>query len=272
MQMSDGLSYFLEGSNGKGVLLVHGLTGAPAEMKMLARQLNRKGYSVYAPLLAGHGVDMATLTRSRWQDWLESVHEATEKFAPYTDKTFAAGICIGGKLSMMAAHQKPDSIKAVAIYSPCFHYDGWNVPHYYWLLSPFIELLSHIPAVARLNFSETSALGIKDERIRRMMESMSAEGVIDKFPGKGIAEMYRLGKALKKTLPQMRTPTLILHAMEDDLSSPKHARYISRHIGGPHQLKWIEDSYHMIHVDRQRQKVGDYTAEFFEANNAPAHA
>ena len=70
----------------------------------------------------------------------------------------------------------------------------------------------------------------------------------------------------------MQTPTLILHATEDDLSSPKHARYISRHIGGPHQLKWIEDSYHMIHVDRQRQKVGDYTAEFFEANNAPAYA
>lgn len=272
MKLPDPLSYFMQGTNGKGVLLVHGLTGAPSEMKFVARSLHRKGYTVYAPLLAGHGVDSETLTATRWQDWLESVQQAAETLAKQVQEVFAAGICVGGKLAMLAAHETPGLLKAVAIYSPCFRYDGWNVPFYYPLLSRHIGFLSRIPFLDRLSFSETSAIGIKDERRRHMMAGMTAEGVIEAFPGKGLVEMHRLGKTLKKTLPQMRTPTLILHAPEDDLSSPEHARYINRHIGAPRELHWIEDSYHMIHVDRQHMKVADLTAAFFERYDANACA
>jgi carboxylesterase len=271
MQITDRLGYFMEGTNGMGVLLVHGLTGAPAEMRLVARQLNRKGYSVYVPLLAGHGSDAATLRKTSWRDWLASVHQAADQLAEHTRTMFAAGICVGGKLALFAAHQRPGTFNAVAIYSPCFLYDGWNVPFYYPLLSRHINWLSRIPFLDRLNFSETSSLGIKDERMRRMMENMSGEGVIEKFPGKGLVEMYRLGNALKDELPNMRTPTLILHAREDDLSSPDHARYITDHIGAPNELHWIEDSYHMIHVDRQHKYVADATAGYFEANNVSDH-
>lgn len=272
MKLSDHLSYFLEGTNGKGVLLVHGLTGAPTEMKLVAKQLHRQGYSVYAPLLAGHGVDRETLIKTRWQDWQQSVQTAAEALARETKEVFAAGICVGGKLAMMAAHQCPGLFQAVAIYSPCFRYDGWNVPFYYPLLSRNISWLSRIPFLDRLSFNETESIGIKDDRLRRLMENMTAEGVIENFPGKGLVEMHRLGKALKKTLPHMCTPTLILHAAEDDLSGPNNARIIAANISAPHELHWIEDSYHMIHVDRQHGKVADLTAAFFERDYARANA
>ncbi|WFU01532.1 alpha/beta fold hydrolase [Rhizobium sp. CB3171] len=269
---SEELSFFLEGNNGKGVLLIHGLTGAPAEMKLVARQLNRRGFSVHAPLLAGHGEDVRALRLSHWEDWLDSVVQAAEFMARRTQHIFAAGICVGGKLSMLAANSRPDLIKAVAIYSPCFHYDGWDVPRHYTLLSPHIGWLSRIPFLDRLNFKENSSLGIKDERLRRMVEAMAGEGMLEKFPGRGIVEMHRLGKTLRGVLPDIRVPTLILHAEEDDLSNPRHARYISEHIGGPHELKWIKDSYHMIHVDRQHRQVAEFTADFFEASHASALA
>ena len=268
----DGKSFFLEGTNGRGVLLVHGLTGAPAEMKLVARLLHRRGFSVYAPLLAGHGKDVYSLRRSSWQDWLDSVEEAAIEFSSKVGSVFAAGICVGGKLSMLAADKRPDLIKAVAIYSPCFRYDGWDVPFYYPLLSSQIGWLSLIPFLDRISFSETTSLGIKDQRMRRMIEGMQGEGILDKFPGKGLVEMYKLGNALKRRLPKIYTPTLILHAEEDDLSGAKHARYISDHIGGLRELKWIRDSYHMIHVDRQHRLVADLTAQFFEEDHASAAA
>ncbi len=272
MKLPDTLSYFLEGTNGKGVLLIHGLTGAPAEMKLVAKRLHRKGYTVYVPLLAGHGADSKTLVHTGWQDWLGSVQTAAQALAAHANEVYAAGICVGGKLAMMAAHQAPGLIRGVALYSPCFRYDGWNVPFYYPLLSRNIGWLSHIPFLDRLSFSETDSIGIKDERLRRMMVGMIAEGVIENFPGKALVEMHRLGQELKKALPAIRTPTLILHSPEDDLSSPEHARYIDRHIGAPHELHWIDDSYHMIHVDRQHPKVAELTANFFERNYVGAHA
>ena len=268
MQVTDPLEFFAKGTNGKGILLIHGMSGAPAEMRLVGRHLNRRGYTVYAPLLAGHGRDMQALRQTSWEDWLASTTDAAERLAQETSELFAAGICVGGKLGLLAGQQKPGLLKAAAIYSPCFLFDGWNVPFYLSLLARFIEPLSRIPFLDRLSFAELPSLGIKDPRRRQMMEVMGAEGVLDRFPGRGMAEMHRLGRALKKQLPHMRTPTLILHAREDDLSAPRNACYIRRHIGAPSELRWVDDSYHMIHIDRQYRQVADCTADYFEAGHA----
>ncbi len=272
MKMSDPYSFFVPGTNGRAVLLVHGMTGAPAEMRLVGRLLNRQGFTVHAPLLAGHGKGEAVFRSTHWKDWLESVDEAAERLGAEADTVFAAGICVGGELALLSAHRNPGSIRAVALYSPCFHYDGWGMPFYYPMLSRQIGWLAHVPFLNRLNFSESPAMGIKDERMRRLVGGMSADGVLEHFPGTGIVEMYRLGRELRKTLPAIRTPVLILHAREDDLSHPRHAEYINRHIGGPRRLHWIEDSYHMIHVDRQHRTVADLTAGFFEDQDARAAA
>ncbi|MDQ0455741.1 alpha/beta hydrolase [Rhizobium paknamense] len=264
----DRLAFHTEGTNGLGVLLIHGLTGAPAEMRLVARQFAKRGFSVYAPLLAGHGKDAATLRRTRWQDWLDSVEEAAADFRAEVKDVFTAGICAGGKLGLMAADRRPDLVKAAALYSPCFHYDGWNIPRHYALMARQIRWLSKIPFMDRLNFQETASMGIKDERIRKMVSSMSNEGVLESFPGRGLVEMEKLARALKARLPALKTPTLIVHSREDDVSSPEHARYIAEHLGGEKQLHWLTDSYHMIHVDRQHRQVADLTADFFEKHHA----
>lgn len=269
---NDRLSFFEEGTNGRGILLVHGLTGAPAEMKLVARQFQRRGYSVYSPLLAGHGQDVHALRQTSWQDWRDSVEEAAFAFSKRVDTVSAAGICAGGKLALMAAERQPSLIQSVALYSPCFFYDGWDIPRHYNLMARNIRWLAKVPFLDRLNFRETSSLGIKDERIRKKIATMSSEGVLESFPGRGLVEMEKLGRALKAKLPSIHTPTLIVHSLEDDVSSPDHARYISSHIGGVHELHWLKDSYHMIHVDRQHRHVADMTADFFEAHHEHAYA
>lgn len=259
----DTFSFYLEGTNGKGVLLLHGLTGIPAEMKFVARSLHREGFTIYAPLLAGHGIDHATLTKTGWKDWLASVVAAAEQLKTKIDHVYSAGICVGGKLGMLAAHQRPDLIDATAIYSPCFRFDGWNVPWYYKLAPYGLPVMVKLPWVRTFSFAETESLGIKDDRLRQFMQSAQAEGVIDEFPTLSLLEMYRLGQALRKVLPAMTTPTLILHALEDDLSDPRNAQLITRSIGAPHEMHWIENSYHMIHVDAQHRHVAKLTADFF---------
>ena len=56
---------FLEGSNGAAVILIHGLTGTPQEMKFLAQFLNQKGYSVSCPRLANHGEPIEILKKNK---------------------------------------------------------------------------------------------------------------------------------------------------------------------------------------------------------------
>src|SRR3954469_8291096 len=64
--------------DGRGVLCLHGITGTPFEIRPLAEALGRRGCTVAAPTLAGHGGTLANLARSNWHDWLRSAEEALD--------------------------------------------------------------------------------------------------------------------------------------------------------------------------------------------------
>ncbi len=268
MNVKDKYSFRMEGTNGEGILLLHGLTGVPAEMKLVARRLNRTGYSIYAPLLAGHGVDRETLIGTGWKDWLEGVVADAEFYGKNVNALYTAGICVGGKLGLLAAQRLPHLVKAAAIYSPCFRFDGCNTPWYYKLAPVGLPIVAKLPIWRKRSYSETESLGIKDDRLREFMQSAETEGVIDQFPISSLLEMYRLGQKVRSELPHMNVPTLVLHAAEDDLSHPRNAKLIANRIGAKHELHWIDDSYHMIHVDRQHGKVSQLTSDFFKAQEA----
>ncbi len=57
----------LPGTNGEAIILIHGMTGTPHEMRFLANYLNRQGYAIYCPRLANHGAPLHILQMSKWQ-------------------------------------------------------------------------------------------------------------------------------------------------------------------------------------------------------------
>ncbi|MBU4432975.1 MAG: alpha/beta fold hydrolase [Alphaproteobacteria bacterium] len=256
----------LAGKSGHGVLLIHGLTGAPAEMKPLAKRLARRGFEVAAPLLPGHGVDEATLLKTTWRDWLDGLCQAHDAFAAQVDTVHVAGVCVGGALGLMLAAERP-TIRAAAVYSMTFEYDGWNMPRFA-VAAPVIQLVANLPGVRRLAWAETHPFGLKDERLRALAERAPdglIDGAIDRLPLGALFQMYRLGRHLEQVGKAITTPTLILHARDDDMSHPRNAYRLQRALGGATRLRLLEDSYHMIHVDQERDVVAAETASFFGA-------
>src|SRR5438552_15896881 len=63
-----------EGSH--GVLLLHGFGDTPQTLSLLARRLAKHGYGVFAPLLPGHGRDMAACQRARAEDWIAAANSS----------------------------------------------------------------------------------------------------------------------------------------------------------------------------------------------------
>ena len=57
-------------------LLIHGFLGTPAEMRPLAHELHRAGWTVQGLLLPGFGEQLHTLFDRRYQEWLEEVRSA----------------------------------------------------------------------------------------------------------------------------------------------------------------------------------------------------
>lgn len=250
----------------KGVLLIHGLTGAPGEMRLLGRRLTRQGFALNAPLLAGHGSDQRTLLSSTWRDWLASARAAYLALAAEVDEVYVAGVCVGGALGLALCAEFPD-IRAAAVYSMTFEYDGWNMPG--WATAaPLIQLVANLPLIRRISFAEPYPYGLKDLRMRELASRGSAaliEGSLDRMPLGSLYQMYRLGRHIDRIAPQVTTPTLIVHAEDDDMSHPRNADRLGSALAGPSEQMRLEDSYHMVHVDRQHRLVAERTAAFFAA-------
>lgn len=263
-------SFEVAGEGRKAVLLIHGLTGAPSEMRPVARRLLRAGFGVSAPQLAGHGEDEAALLKTSWRDWLGSVRDAYQRLAKQVDEVYVAGICVGGALGLALCAEAPE-IRGAAAYSMTFEYDGWNMPRFA-AAAPVIQFVANLPLVRRLSWEETYPFGLKDQRLRELASRAPdtlIEGSIDRLPLGALYEMYRLARHVERAGPDIRTPTLIVHAREDDMAHLRNAYRLRDALAGPTRLEVLEDSYHMIHVDKERGRVGDLTADFF---GAPARA
>ena len=53
------------------VVLIHGFTGSPPEMQLLAESLNAEGYGIEVPLLEGHGTNLNDLMGVHLQQWID---------------------------------------------------------------------------------------------------------------------------------------------------------------------------------------------------------
>ena len=76
--------------------------------------------------------------------------------------------------------------------------------------------------------------------------------------------MYKMAAVVRRDLPKVTAPCLIAHATEDDIASIENAYLVERSVSGPVETLWLEDSYHMITIDRERRVLIDRSAAFFQ--------
>ena len=76
--------------------------------------------------------------------------------------------------------------------------------------------------------------------------------------------MHRLAAVVRRQLPQVAAPCLVAHASDDDVASVKNAELVMRGVSAPAELLLLDDSYHMITIDKQRRTLIEHSAAFFE--------
>jgi carboxylesterase len=141
--------------------------------------------------------------------------------------------------------------------------DGWSVP---WHARLFRLVHTHWFA-NKINFVEREPYGIKDSRLRQMVKDALFSGDpsqagLFSTPGGPMLELRRLVKVVLKELGSITQPALILHPREDDRSSIRNSFHLQRKLGGLVDMVVLDDSYHIITVDRQRDIVVGRSVSF----------
>ncbi|MEO8856176.1 MAG: alpha/beta fold hydrolase [Burkholderiaceae bacterium] len=265
--------YWMPGGR-SGVLLIHGLTGTPAEMRFVANGLHQKGFTVYGMQLAGHCGSVEDLLRTGWRDWSDSVDQAATRMLQSVDRMFVAGLSMGALLALQLAEERQRDVGGLALYGTAFRYDGWAIP----AIARLSFLLPWVCATGLCrgrSFMESFPYGIKDERIRnRLVGSMlagdSAAAGLPGNPWPSLAEFFRLSSNVRHRLDRVRAPCLAVHAAEDDIASLRNLEIVRRGVSGTFETLLLDNSYHMVTVDGQRQQLIERSARFFAELSTPA--
>ncbi|MEO6023179.1 MAG: alpha/beta hydrolase [Burkholderiales bacterium] len=165
---------------------------------------------------------------------------------------------------MSVAAEHSDEILALVLLSTTLFFDGWNVSR----LRGLLPLAYFTPIRYFASVSEKSPYGLKNEKLRRevardMQRSGFSHAGTAAIPMTAIFQAHRLIKSVKNRLSKVRTPTLLIHGVEDDVASVKSADYVQHHIGSNRVEKvLLSDSYHMITLDNEHRLVADRTLCF----------
>jgi carboxylesterase len=226
-----------------GVFLSHGFTATTAEVRLFAKRLYEKGFSVGGPLLAGHGTRPEDLNRAKWQDWVESGEKVYEQLSARCDKVFLGGESMGALVALYLASRHP-AVCGVMLYAPAISLTISNVDKLkLYLGSPFMP------------FAKRGAMDASDKW----------QGYDPELPTKGIIQTLQFQEAVKKVLPNIHQPIIVFQGCKDTVVSVEAGELILQNVRSTtKEHHWMEGSSHPILLDNELDEVTELSLRFMD--------
>lgn len=231
---------FLWESGPVGILLAHGYTATPAEVLLLARRLHAQGYTVSGPLLPGHGRSPQEMNRCNWRDWVGAMEAAYLSLAARCEKVFVGGESMGALLALHIAGKYREAAGVLA-YAPALLLYRY-IAFLSYLLSPFLPYVKkHV------------------EGIHHNWQGYKVN------PVPALNQLVRLQRVVIPRLANIHQPLLIVQGRNDTHIDVRGIDILYRRVGtGFKELHWMEESGHVVLLDREIETVTEITLRFIE--------
>ena len=245
--LEGGEPIFLQGNKKIGILLIHGWSSTPQELRSTADYLNSLGYPVYAPLLRGHGTEPRDLIGLKWQDWLEDACQAYDWFSQYVPEIAVGGMSTGSLLALNLSLKR--EVKGIiAMGTPVFAKLRWVI------------LLRVLAWIFRNRKTLIKKIYRKDD-----WEVAKKKVHYVEFPPRSMWEVFRSISATKKIIPKIEDPILVMQSGSDKIILPKSAEYLHANVSSKiKELVFFADSYHVFTVDKHAEKAHKIMGDFIQ--------
>ena len=228
-----GEPFFLNGDNGWGVLLVHGLMAAPEEVREWATSLHAQGFTVYAPRMAGHGTSAVDLAARTAAEWMDSVERGRQLLASCCRRIVIAGFSTGGAVALNSVIRQPDAYTAVISISAPLRFKSWKAS----LAQPVHACNQLLQRLGLQRWQQPFARNHADNPDINYL----------RCPVHSIVQIQRLMREVRRGLPGIRIPALVMHADGDPKVDVRGGREIYRRLGsGLKRYREVEFHRHGI--------------------------
>ena len=236
---------FALGDGPDACLLLHGLTGSPAEVRPVGEALARAGFRVFGPLLPGHGTSPEDLYTATRFDMLRAAESALASLQP-ARRVYVCGLSMGALLAIHLAARPIPEIHAIALLAPAIEFSGAT-----WA---FVNLIGRLPALPFVVGKSRDVQGAP----------ASDDGSYGAIPLRWGGELRSLSADALKLARRVRAPALILHGARDGTAAPRGSRKLLRELASPRkELRILPESGHVLPLDVESEEVCRSVVQFF---------
>jgi len=228
-----------------GCLLIHGFTGSPKEMRMLADSLAQEKYTILGVRLTGHATDLKDMAHTNWRDWLGSVEDGLNLLKGCTEKQVVMGLSMGGILSLIAAARY--EVSGVVSFSAPYDLPpdprAKFLPILRWLV-PYVE---------------------KGKPDWRNQEAASNHVDYPLYPTRSVLELQKLMTLMRSELPKVKVPALLVQSHGDAGIPAESMDIIFDAISSTDKTKlWVENSGHVVIREPERETIFTAVKQFLK--------
>lgn len=228
----------------RAVLLLHGFTGHSADVRMLGRFLQKKGYTTYAPIYRGHGKGPEGLIEGGAKEWWADVQGAYQKLKDQGyQKIAVAGLSLGGVLGLKLTYSEP----VTGVIPMC---------------TPMIlDQDHHLDQGFRYYAKQyKKAEGKGEDQIEAEVKHLVADS------SSLFNEIADLIKEVKNELDTIYTPILVVQAEDDHIINTESANYILDTVESDQkEIRWYPEAGHAITLGSKREQVHQDIYQFLES-------
>ncbi len=219
--------FFFEGNN-IGILMIHGGGGGTcADLKPLAEALHKLGgYTMSVPLLPGYGTSPEILRTTTVAEWKNKIEQEYARLKQKCDKLFMGGHSMGGLLTLITAREK--ELDGIFLISTPIDFGSKIITYFAPILNLFIKYHS-----------------VEFEKLKK--ESGGKWVGYEKIPINIVGKLKKLKKEMKKALPGITVPVLLMQGRQDSVIDKNSMDFIYNKIGSQYRKKiWLENNDHPI--------------------------
>ena len=243
--------FFFVGNNGKGILLVHGWTSTPYEVRRLGEYLHEAGYTVLGIQLTGHGTVPKDLEGVKWQQWNEDLSAGYEKLKLTCDQVYVGGTSIGANLALIFAKKQKDVAGLIIMAAP------YKMRMERTGLFAAKILVRLRKKYRRKFYPPTFGLSTTITRIISYQT----------YPVTSVLEAFEAVKEARKDLCNISQPCFVLQSTHDHIVSLESIEKIYAEIGSKiKRKKYIEKAYHTFISDIKNEHVFIDILDFLNEN------